>query len=148
MSPVSLDRGHQKKEQIFSVLPSPQPAFPSVKSMYMGWRLFSWLGREFQGSCGWFYKLFASHLLGWMCSHVVFFPVLFLAFCGWLVPRNFLGAPRVSQLLSVANKWSLGWGKVSEIHGKPILWHTTFSKIGYSLKSLRTLEVNWVFSQI
>lgn len=80
------------------------------------------------GSVGSFWEVVAgfinsaSCLLGQACSQLFFFPVFFLAFCGRLVRRSFLGAPpppRVRLPLSVASTGSLGWGKVSGITENP-----------------------------
>lgn len=68
--------------------------------------------------CSWFYKLCASGAIGWVYWLDFLFSVLFPSCCSRLIQRNFQGAPQGRQLLSVASKWSLGWGKVSETQRK------------------------------
>lgn len=107
------------------------------------------------GSVGSFWEVVAgfinsaSCLLGQACSQLFFFPVFFLAFCGRLVRRSFLGAPPPPEwdCLSLLPAREV-WGEARWVGLRRIRPLTLFSKLSYSLTILRALKVNWVFSQI
>lgn len=82
------------------------------------------------GSVGSFWEVVAgfinsaSCLLGQACSQLFFFPVFFLAFCGRLVRRSFLGAPpppsETASLCCQHGKSGVRQGEWD--YGESVLW--------------------------